>query len=87
MWGALVAQTLRNFEAVYRVRPVKVLGHGFGFVALDRANAVPHQGVSVDLQSGDFVYPFLDVVFPKIALTTGRHLTHIVSAEGFRNSQ
>jgi len=85
--GTLIAQTLRDFEAVYRVRPVKVFGHKFGFVALNGADAVPHQRGCDTLQSGDFVYPFLDVIFPKIALTTGRHLAHIVSAERFRNGQ
>jgi hypothetical protein len=83
----LVAQALRDFESVYGVCPVEVLGHEFGFVALHGANAMPHQGVCATLQSGDFVYPFLDVVLPKIALTTRRHLAHIVGAEGFRDGQ
>jgi hypothetical protein len=40
---ALLAQALRDFQAVHRMHPVKVLGHQPGLVALDRADAVPLQ--------------------------------------------
>ena len=87
MCGALVAQALRDFEAVYRVRPIEVLGHEFGFVALHGADAVPHQcGLDV-LQGGDFVHAFLNVVFAKVALAAGGDLAHIVGAEGFGHGQ
>ena len=87
MRGALVVQALRDFEAVYRVHPVKVLGDEFGFVALDGANAVPHQWVVTALQCGNFVDTFLDVVFAKVTLPTGRHLAHIVGTESFRHGE
>jgi hypothetical protein len=87
MRRALVVQALRYFEAIDRVRPRKVLGHEFGLVALNRTDTVPHQGMSVGLQSGDFVYPFLDVVLPKIALPIRRHLAYFIGTEGFGNGQ
>jgi hypothetical protein len=87
MGGALVTQALRDFEAVYRVRPIKVLGHEFGFVALHGADAVPHQWGLAVLQGDDFVHAFLDVVFAKVALAAGRNLSNIVGAEGFGNGQ
>ncbi len=43
MRRALLGQTLGNFEAIDAVYPIKVLGHRAGFVALQRANAVPLQ--------------------------------------------
>ena len=36
-------QALRCFEPVNAVHPVKMLSHQPGFVALHRANAMPHQ--------------------------------------------
>ena len=87
MRGALVVQALRDFEAAYRVRPVKVLGHEFGFVALYGADAVPHQCGLAVMQRDDFVYAFLDVVFAKVALAAGCYLAHIVGAEGFRHGE
>jgi hypothetical protein len=83
----LVAQPLSNFEAVYRVRPIEVLGNEFGFVALNGANAVPHQCGCATLQRDDFVHAFLDVVLAKVTLATGSDLSHIVSAEGFGHGQ
>jgi len=83
MGGALVAEALRDFEAVYGVGPVKVLGHEFGFVALHGADAVPHQRGLAVLQGDDFVYAFLDVVFAKVPLAAGGDLAHIVGAESF----
>ena len=83
MRGALVVQALRDFEAVYRVCPVEVLGHEFGFVALDGADAMPHQCGLAVMQRDDFVYAFLDVVFAKVSLAAGRDLAHIIGAESF----
>jgi len=42
----LLAQALCDFQPVYRLHPVKVLGHEPRLVALDRADAVPLQGCS-----------------------------------------
>jgi hypothetical protein len=83
----LVAQALSNFETVYRVRPIKVVGHEFGFVALDGADAVPHQWVTTALQRGDFVDAFLDVVFAKVTLAAGSDLAHIIGAESFGHGE
>jgi twitching motility protein PilT len=83
----LVVQALGDFEAIDGVRPIEIFGHEFGFVALNRPNAMPHQGLSAALQSGDFVYAFLNVVLSKIALPAGSDLAHIVGAEGFGNGQ
>jgi hypothetical protein len=83
----LVIQALRNFEAIHRVRPVEILGHEFGFVALYGADAVPDQRAMKALQRHDFVNAFLDVVFAKVTLTASGHATHIVGAEGFGHGQ
>jgi hypothetical protein len=52
LWRALLAQALRDLQAVHRVRPVKVRGHQPGLVALDGPDAVPLQGQV--LQQRDF---------------------------------
>ena len=65
------------------MRPIKVFGHEFCFVALDGADAVPNKWVTTALQRCDFVYAFLDVVFAKVSLAAGRDLAHIIGAESF----
>ena len=79
MCGALVVQTLCNFQAIHGVGPIEVLSHPFGFVALNRTDAVPNQGGDkvVRAQGLDFVDAFLDVVFTKVSLPTGCDFGHI----------
>ncbi len=79
----MVVQALSNFESVYGVRPIEILGHEFGFIALHGADAVPDQRRLAVLQGDDFVYAFLDVVLAKVALAASGDLAHIVGAEDF----
>ena len=83
--GALLRQALGDFEAVDTVHPVKVLGHQTGFVALNRADAVPLQGQIA--QGVDLVHRFLDVVFAKSGLPSRMGLAHRIGAPGFGDSQ
>jgi len=85
MRRALLTQALRDLEAVHRVHPVKMLGHQPGFVALDRANAVPHQRQLA--QRGDFLHRFLDVVFAKPGLPGGIRGLDGIRTKGFGNRQ
>jgi hypothetical protein len=85
MRGALLAQALRDFQAVDAVHPVKVLGHQAGFVALDRADAMPLQGQI--LQGRDLVHRFLDVVFAKSDLPSGMGGPHGIGPPGLGDGQ
>ena len=88
---ALLGQALGNFQAVNGVRPVKVLGHQAGFVALDGANAVPlqlrRQRGRQGLHAGDFVHAFLEVVFAKRALACLGGFEHGLGRKGFGDGQ
>ena len=87
MCGALIVQALRNFQTVYRVGPIEMLSHCARFVALDGANAVPHQTWGMTRKRCDFVYPLLNVVLTKITLTTRRHCLHIGGRKSFGHRQ
>lgn len=67
------------------MNPVKVLGHQAGFVALDRADAMPLQGQVAQL--GDFLHRFLDVVFTKGGLPGGKGGLHGIRAKSFGHRQ
>jgi hypothetical protein len=68
--GTLLAQALRDFQAVDAVHPIKMLGHPACLVALNGPNAMPHAVLCdrVGAQQLDFFNRFLNVVFAKIAL-------------------
>lgn len=89
MCRALLGQALGNFEAIDAVYPVKVLGHGAGFVALQRANAMPLQAIKPlqIVQLGHFVQRFLHVVFTKGALTGCSGGAHGIGTKGLRDGQ
>lgn len=67
------------------MHPVKVLGHQARLVALNRADAVPHQRQIT--QRGDFLHRFLNVVFTKRRLAGLKGGLHRVGAKGFGNGQ
>ena len=85
----LLGQALGNLGAVYRVRPVKVLGHQARLVALDGADAVPLQRrqCRIGAQQRHFFHGLLDVVFTKRALTGQRGIAHRLGAKSLGNRQ
>ena len=85
MLRALGRQPLGDFEAINRVHPVKVLGHQSGFVALHRANAMPHQAQT--LQRLDLGHRFLDVIFAKGGLAGCGGLSHGVGIKRLGHGQ
>jgi hypothetical protein len=95
--GPLLGQALGNFQAVHRMHPVKVLGHGPGFVALQRAYAMPLQCSRLSspwvlcLQPGAqgqyFFHAFLHVVFAKCALAGLHGLDDGIGAKGLGDGQ
>ena len=85
MGRALFTQTLGDLEPIHRVHPVKMFGHQSTLVALDRTDAVPHQGQRAQL--GDFLHRFLDVVFTKPGLSGGIRGPDGIGTKGFGNRQ
>jgi hypothetical protein len=85
MRRALLTQALGDFEPVYGVSPLKVLGHQPRFVALDGSDAMPFDWQR--LQGGDFFYRFLDVVLSKCILARFKRLLHCIGTKGFGNRQ
>ena len=86
MGRPLCRQTLGNFQTINAVHPVKVLGDLPGFVALQGADAMPHQARHA-FERGDFVHAFLHIVFAKVALAQGGHGGDLIGGEGFGHSQ
>ena len=82
---ALFAQTLGDFQAVYRLHPIKMRGDQAGLVALNRTNAVPLEGQVCKRRY--FFDRFLDVVFTKRGLACGEGLCHLLRPKSFGHSQ
>ena len=95
---ALLAQALGDFQAVHRLRPVKMLSHPPRLVALDGADAVPfqrrrngtgaHGFIGLPAAQGvDFFDALGNVVLAKSTLPGLHGFDHRVGAEGFGNCQ
>ena len=90
MVRSMIVEALGNSQTIDGVGPMKMFRDQPGFIALDRADAMPNQvGTFCRVVQGrDFVDALLDVVFAKIALPHGlRQFLHRLRRKSFGHGQ